>query len=166
DREQTGIDLLPMRAQQIYEPFPVGRLDKDTAGLLLITNDGKLAHAVTSPRRAVTKTYYAHIDATVSESDVKAFPDGATLADGYKTKPAELVILKSRTISEIELTSTEGKCHQVKRMFEAVDKKVIYLKRIQMGEISLDDALPLGAIRELTEKELNYCEQMVGEQEA
>ena len=77
-----------------------------------------------------------------------------------------MVILKSGTISEIELTITEGKFHQVKRMFEAVDKKVIYLKRIQMGEISLDDALPLGAIRELTEKELNYCEQMVGEQEA
>lgn len=166
DREQTVIDLLPMRAQQIYEPFPVGRLDKDTEGLLLITNDGKLAHALTSPRREVPKTYYAHIDGRVSESDVKAFHDGVTLDDGYKTKTADLVILKSGTVSEIELTITEGKFHQVKRMFEAVDKKVIYLKRIQMGEISLDDALPLGAIRELTEKELNYCEQMVGEQEA
>ena len=166
DREETVIDLLPIREQQIYEPFPVGRLDKDTEGLLLITNDGKLAHALTSPRREVPKKYYAHIDGRVSESDVKAISDGVTLDDGYKTKPAQLEILTSGAISEIELTITEGKFHQVKRMFEAVDKKVIYLKRIQMGDIILDDSLPLGAIRDLTEKELKYCEQIIGEKES
>ena len=108
-------------------------LDKDTEGLLVLTNDGQLAHRVLSPKKHVPKTYYAKIEGVVTEEDIKAFAKGVTLDDGYETMPAELVILKSDEISEIELTIHEGKFHQVKRMFESVDKKVIYLKEIIYG---------------------------------
>ena len=151
--DQTVIDLLDPLAQH-FQPFPVGRLDKDTEGLLLITNDGNLAHNLLSPKKHVPKTYYATIDGVVTEADIEAFKQGVTLDDGYETKPGELVILKSDTISEIELTIQEGKFHQVKRMFEAVDKKVTYLKRLSMGPLQLDETLALGDYRELTEQEL------------
>ena len=108
----------------VFEPFPVGRLDKDTEGLLVLTNDGQLAHRVLAPKSHVPKTYYAKIDGKVTEEDIDAFKEGVILDDGYKTMPAELVILESDDISEIELTIHEGKFHQVKRMFESVGKKV------------------------------------------
>ena len=152
-RDQTVIDLLDPLAQH-FEPFPVGRLDKDTEGFLLITNDGNLAHNLLSPKKHVPKTYYATIDGVVTEDDIHAFKQGVGLDDGYVTKPGELVILKSDTISEIELTIQEGKFHQVKRMFESVGKKVTYLKRLSMGPLSLDPDLQLGEYRELTEQEL------------
>lgn len=155
-RDQTVIDLLPANLQH-FEPFPVGRLDKDTEGLLLLTNDGQLAHRLTSPRRGIEKTYYAKISGEVTDADVKAFQCGVTLDDGYVTKPGQLSILKSDNISEIELTITEGKYHQVKRMFLAVNHEVIYLKRIRMGDIELDDQLELGSFRELNDEELSYC---------
>lgn len=155
-RDQTVIDLLPANLQH-FEPFPVGRLDKDTEGLLLLTNDGQLAHHLTSPRRGIEKTYYAKISGEVTDADVKAFQCGVTLDDGYVTKPGQLSILKSDNISEIELTITEGKYHQVKRMFLAVNHEVIYLKRIRMGDIELDDQLELGSFRELNDEELSYC---------
>ncbi|MGL5642433.1 MAG: pseudouridine synthase, partial [Paraclostridium sp.] len=107
-----------------FEPFPVGRLDKDTEGLLVLTNDGKLSHRVLSPKSHVPKTYYAKIDGVVTDEDINAFKQGVTLDDGYETMPAELVILESGQNSEIELTIHEGKFHQVKRMFESVGKKV------------------------------------------
>lgn len=150
---ETVIDLLEMD-DQVYEPFPVGRLDKDTEGLLLITNDGKLAHRLLSPKKHVPKTYFAVIDGEVTESDVSAFQQGVTLDDGYETKPGELAILKSGVRSDIELTITEGKFHQVKRMFEAVGKRVVYLRRISMGPLLLDETLELGEYRELTEEEV------------
>ncbi|MGG5252602.1 pseudouridine synthase [Neobacillus sp. SM06] len=153
NRSETVIDLLEIE-DQVYEPFPVGRLDKDTEGLLLITNDGKLAHRLLSPKKHVPKTYFAVIDGEVTEEDVRAFQEGVTLDDGYSTKPGELVILKSGIRSDIELTITEGKFHQVKRMFEAVGKKVVYLKRITMGPLELDETLELGEYRELTEEEI------------
>ena len=140
---------------QHFEPFPVGRLDKDTEGFLLLTNDGKLAHNLLSPKKGVPKTYYAHVEGVVTEEDVERFAEGVILDDAYLTKPGELKILKSADVSEIELTITEGKFHQVKRMFAAVDKQVVYLKRLSMGPLSLDENLPLGSYRELTEAELD-----------
>lgn len=151
--DETVIDLLDPLAQH-FKPFPVGRLDKDTEGLLLITNDGYLSHNLLSPKKHVPKTYYATIDGIVTETDIEAFRQGVELDDGYVTKPGELVILKSDDISEIELTIQEGKFHQVKRMFEAVGKRVTYLKRLSMGPLVLDETLELGDYRELTEDEL------------
>ena len=151
--DKTVIDILDPLAQH-FKPFPVGRLDKDTEGLLLITNDGNLAHNLLSPKKHVPKTYYATIEGVVTEADIEAFRKGVELDDGYVTKPGELVILKSDAISEIELTIQEGKFHQVKRMFESVGKKVTYLKRLSMGALVLDEELELGDYRELTEEEL------------
>ena len=142
-----------------FEPFPVGRLDKDTEGLLVLTNDGKLSHRVLSPKKHVPKTYYAKIDGKVTEDDIKAFEEGVVLDDGYKTMKSQLKILKSDEISEIELTIHEGKFHQVKRMFESVDKKVVYLKRLSMGKLKLDESLSLGEYRELTDEEVKLIEE-------
>ena len=143
----------------VFEPFPVGRLDKDTEGLLVLTNDGQLAHRVLSPKKHVPKTYYAKIQGVVTEEDIVAFEKGVILDDGYETMPSQLKILKSDDISEIELTIHEGKFHQVKRMFESVDKKVIYLKRLSMGKLQLDETLALGEYRELTEEEVKLIEE-------
>jgi 16S rRNA pseudouridine516 synthase len=153
NRDETVIDLLEME-DQVYEPFPVGRLDKDTEGLLLITNDGQLSHRLLSPKKHVPKTYFAVIEGEVTKEDILAFRNGVILDDGYETKPGELVILKSGLMSDIELTITEGKFHQVKRMFQAVGKRVVYLKRISMGSLKLDETLELGEYRELTDEEL------------
>ncbi|GGG55879.1 pseudouridine synthase [Paenibacillus radicis (ex Gao et al. 2016)] len=157
-RERTVIDLLEID-DQVREPFPVGRLDKDTVGLLLLTNDGQLAHELLSPRKHVPKTYEARVEGDVGTSDQEAFTAGVTLDDGYVTMPAELVINgKEQTdngiVSSISLTITEGKFHQVKRMFESVGKKVVHLKRISMGPLALDEQLEEGSYRELTEEEL------------
>jgi 16S rRNA pseudouridine516 synthase len=157
-RERTVIDLLEPQ-DRLREPFPVGRLDKDTVGLLLLTNDGQLAHELLSPRKHVTKTYEALVQGIVGEADKQQFASGVTLDDGYVTMPADLHVLGSEqqeeeTISRISLTIMEGKFHQVKRMFEAVGKKVVYLKRISMGPLKLDEALPEGSYRELSEEEV------------
>lgn len=152
-RDETVIDLLDSSAQH-FKPFPVGRLDKDTEGLLLLTNDGVLAHNLLSPKKHVPKTYYAKIDGVVTSQDVELFQKGVELEDGYVTKPGKLIILTSGEQSEIELTIQEGKFHQVKRMFETVGKKVTYLKRLSMGSLKLDENLELGEYRELTEDEL------------
>ena len=158
-REKTVIDLLREDVQH-FKPFPVGRLDKDTEGLLLLTNDGELAHELVSPKKDIGKTYFARINGKVTVDDIAVFREGVVLEDGYEAKPGELTILQSDAISEIELTITEGKFHQVKRMFEAVGKRVIYLKRLRMGELQLDPDLKLGAYRPLTESELAYCKSL------
>jgi len=150
---ETVIGLLEYE-DIIFDPFPVGRLDKDTEGLLLITNDGQLAHQLLSPKKHVPKKYFATIDGVVTEEDIKAFEQGVTLDDGYETKPGYLTILTSGQESEIELVIMEGKFHQVKRMFEAVGKTVTYLKRLEMGPLKLDETLELGEYRELTDEEL------------
>lgn len=137
-----------------FEPFPAGRLDKDTEGFLFLTNDGKLAHKILTPKNKVPKTYYAHIDGLVENRHIDEFKEGLILDDGYKTQPAILKILKSDSLSEIELTITEGKFHQVKRMFKAIGMEVVYLKRLSIGPISLDESLGLGEYRELTEEEV------------
>lgn len=152
-RKKTVIDLLP-EAYRCFELFPVGRLDIDTEGLLLMTNDGQLAHELLSPKKHVPKKYYALVEGFVDEEDGIKFKEGIVLDDGYKTLPAELFILKQGEFSEIELIITEGKFHQVKRMFAGVGKKVKYLRRIQMGRLKLDERLPLGMVRELTREEL------------
>jgi len=154
DREQTVLDLITDKKRK--DLFPVGRLDKDTEGLLLITNDGDLAHRLLAPKKHVDKLYYAKVEGVVTEDDKKAFAEGVSIGDGEVTKPAVLEILQSDEISEIHLTIQEGKFHQVKRMFEAVGKKVIYLKRISMGTLRLDENLKLGAYRPLTEEELEH----------
>lgn len=157
-REKTVVDLLD-DSLRVFDPAPVGRLDKDTEGLLLLTNDGQLAHRLLSPRKHVPKTYFAHIEGRVGDRDVEAFKRGVTLDDGYETLPAELRILVQGAVSEVEIVIYEGKFHQVKRMFEAVDKKVIYLKRIAMGNLKLDESLKLGEYRELSGEELELLEE-------
>ncbi len=152
------LDLID-QSYLVFEPFPVGRLDKDTEGLLVLTNDGQLAHRVLSPKKHVPKTYYAKIQGKVTEEDILAFEKGVILDDGYETMPAQLKILKSDEMSEIELTIHEGKFHQVKRMFESVGKKVVYLKRLSMGKLKLDESLGLGEYRELTEEEVKLIEE-------
>ena len=152
------LDLID-QSYLVFEPFPVGRLDKDTEGLLVLTNDGQLAHRVLSPKKHVPKTYYAKIQGKVTEEDILAFEKGVILDDGYETMPAQLKILKSDDMSEIELTIHEGKFHQVKRMFESVGKKVVYLKRLSMGKLKLDESLGLGEYRELTEEEVKLIEE-------
>ncbi|OXM16883.1 pseudouridine synthase [Paenibacillus herberti] len=228
-RERTVIDLLAPE-DRVLEPFPVGRLDKDTEGLLLLTNDGQLAHELLSPRKHVTKTYEALVRGpeAVGEWERERFRQGVELDDGYVTLPAELEILSwkpqepdveagegegisldkaaevdkngvdvansdsnrggagdalfadeeenaknggvddglntdaedggAAIISSIRLTIHEGKFHQVKRMFQAVGGKVIYLKRISMGPLVLDEELPIGSYRELTEDELSQLQ--------
>jgi len=151
--QKTVIDILEVE-DAVFNPFPVGRLDKDTEGLLLITNDGQLAHRLLSPKKHVPKTYFAVIEGHVTEEDVSAFKEGVVLDDGYKTMPADLNIVKAGIRSDIEITIMEGKFHQVKRMFEAVGKRVVYLQRIKMGPLALDETLDLGEYRELTDEEL------------
>ena len=127
----------------------MGRLDKDTEGLLLLTNDGELAHRLLSPKKHVDKTYYARIDGKVDEEDQRAFLQGVDIGDETKTAPAKLEILKSADISEILLTIQEGRFHQVKRMFQA---------RMTMGPLVLGDDLPKGNYRELYEEERKALE--------
>lgn len=152
DRDKTVLDLITDKKRN--DLFPVGRLDKDTEGLLLITNDGELAHRLLSPKKHVDKVYYAKVQGKVDESDVKAFADGVDIGDDTPAKSADLRILKSGEESEIELTITEGRFHQVKRMFHAVGKEVIYLKRLSMGSLALDKTLTKGEYRSLTEEEI------------
>ena len=151
-KDKTVIDLIETKKRK--DLFPVGRLDKDTEGLLLITNDGELAHRLLSPKKHVDKVYYAKVEGRVTEKDKEAFLIGVCIGNDEVTKPAQLEIITSDEISEIKLTIQEGKFHQVKRMFEAVDKKVIYLKRLSMGTLVLDENLDLGEYRMLTKEEL------------
>lgn len=151
-KDKTVIDLIADKKRK--DLFPVGRLDKDTEGLLLITNDGELAHRLLSPKKHVDKVYYAKVKGVVTEEDIKAFAEGVSLGQGETAKPADLEVLVSDEISEIKLTIQEGKFHQVKRMFLSVGKEVVYLKRLSMGTLVLDEDLPLGSYRPLTRKEL------------
>ena len=150
DREQrTVLDLLPdsLRRQGL---FPVGRLDKDVTGLLILTNDGALAHALTAPKKHVPKTYRAEVDGVLDETDAAAFAGGLVLADGTRCRPARLELIAA---SAARVTVFEGKYHQVKRMFAARGKPVTALHRERMGGLALDDALPPGGWRALTEEE-------------
>jgi len=137
-----------------FDLFPMGRLDKDTEGLLILTNDGKLAHQVLSPKKHVEKTYYVEVEGRVTEDDVKLFEKGLDLGD-FTSMPAQLAIIAAGEVSTAIVVIKEGKYHQVKRMFEAVGKEVCYLKRIQMGGLELDEELELGEYKELTQEDLD-----------
>lgn len=151
-REATVMELLPGKCRK--DCFPVGRLDKDTEGLLLVTNDGALSHRLLSPRRHVDKVYEAHIQGRVTEKEAALFADGVDIGDERPTLPAELKILESGERSKVRLTIREGRFHQVKRMFEAVGMRVTYLKRLSMGSLRLDETLEKGQCRPLTNEEI------------
>lgn len=150
---QTVIDLLDKEDRQ-KSVIPVGRLDKDTEGLLVLTSDGQLAHQLLSPKKHVPKVYYAEVEGCVTKEDSKIFEEGITLADGTSYAPGTLEIIEAGEISKIYVTISEGKFHQVKRMVQAVGKKVIYLKRMKMGNLELPEDLPVGKYRILTIEEL------------
>lgn len=152
---QTVVDLIKEKKRK--DLFPVGRLDKDTEGLLLITNDGELAHRLLSPKKHVDKCYFARVSGKVTEDDVRSFENGVNIGSLEQpeiTMPGKLEIITSDEISQIRLTIQEGKFHQVKRMFQAVGKEVIYLKRLRMGTLVLDENLSIGEYRPLTKEEL------------
>ena len=159
-RGKTVLDLLPRELQR-QNLFPVGRLDKDTEGLLLLTNEGGLAHALLSPKRHVDKVYYARTAGRLSEEDCRAFAQGLSLDGGLQCLPAKLEILSSGEESEARITLREGKYHQVKRMLAARGNPVVYLERIQMGQLPLDPSLARGAFRFLTEEEIKELRALV-----
>ena len=154
DKEKTVLDLFEKPIPKGL--FPVGRLDKNTEGLLLITNDGELGHVLTSPKHHVEKTYLVKTKHTLNEANIAALNKGVDIGEKDVTKPAKIEEICDK---EYYLTITEGKFHQVKRMMEAVGTKVIYLKRISMGEIKLDENLAPGEYRPLNERELEYVKK-------
>ena len=157
-RERTVMDLLDTEGRK--DLFPVGRLDKDTQGLLLITNDGELAHFMLSPSRHVEKVYHAVVRNAVSDMDIMAFETGLQIDEDWKTLPAKLTVLNDREHPLCEVRITEGKFHQVKRMFEAVGNEVLELKRISMGPLTLDEALLPGEYRKLKQEETEKLIQL------
>ncbi len=164
-RFPTVTELLPEEARR--DLFPVGRLDRDTEGLLLLTNDGKLAHYLLSPKRHVDKVYYAKVRGKVAEEQVEAFREGVDIGDEKKTLPAVLEVLKCVPAgdafeSEVRVTLREGRYHQIKRMFAALACEVVYLKRLSMGSLKLDESLAPGDCRLLTEKETEALKEETG----
>ena len=150
---KTVMELIPSKLKGLT---PVGRLDIDTEGFLLISNDGKLAHRLISPSNNVPKEYYADIEGRLPEDVQKIFAEGMPLEKDFTTKPAKLnIISKDTNTAKISLIIYEGKFHQVKRMFEYVNCKVTYLKRISFAGLALDKNLKLGSVRKLTKEELN-----------
>ena len=154
--QQTVLDVLPEYLQK-RGLFPVGRLDKDTEGLLILTDDGAMAHRLLSPKYHVDKIYYAKVDGIIESQYVATFQEGMILGDGLHCKPAHLEILEDGTACYVTLR--EGKFHQVKRMLAACGAPVIYLKRLSMGSISLDGNLEKGAWRFLTKEELKCLKE-------
>lgn len=158
-KDKTVMDLLPKIARRNL--FPVGRLDKDTEGLLLITDDGALAHELLSPAKHVDKTYYAKVKGVVIKEDQEAVKNGVDIGEAKLTMSAKLEILNTDgEYSEILLTIREGKFHQVKRMMEAVGKTVVYLKRLSMGGLVLPEDLPIGQWRMLTTEERKIIKRL------
>ena len=148
--ERTVLDLLPPELRRLGL-FPVGRLDKDTSGLLILTNDGDFAHRVISPKSTVEKCYSARVEGVLDEEDCRAFLEGITLKDGTRCLPAKLEILeKDRCLVRV----TEGKYHQVRRMLASRGKPVLTLHRLSIGTLTLDDSLAPGEWRELSEEDL------------
>ncbi|NNU78620.1 16S rRNA pseudouridine(516) synthase [Clostridium estertheticum] len=158
--DETVIDLIDEQ-YRAFKPFPIGRLDKDTVGLLLITNDGELNHKLIAPKNHVDKVYYAEINKFIDASDINTFKKGVVIDDGYKCMPAELEVLTANENgSEVMVTIQEGKYHQVKRMFESVNKNVMFLRRVSFGPLKLDEDLVEGQCRELSEDEINLLKQV------
>ena len=160
-KDKTVLDLVREQEGEFNigkrELFPVGRLDKDTEGLLLLTDDGELAHRLLSPKRHVDKVYYAKLEGIVLEDAIERFAQGIQVGKEYEAMPAKLEILKicsQENISEVKITLREGKFHQVKRMCHEIGCEVSYLKRLSMGSLELDNNLPLGKCRKLTNEEI------------
>ncbi|GGB02785.1 rRNA pseudouridine synthase [Macrococcus hajekii] len=151
----TVVDLMPEFSH--FNIHPVGRLDKDTEGLLILTTDGQFSHRVLSPSKHVNKTYRAKLDGEVDVEAVNLFKMGITLEDGYRCMPAQLNILSP---DNIEVTIQEGKFHQVKRMFQAIGLNVIYLKRMRMGNLDLPADLDTGQYRKMTIEEINLVQHV------
>lgn len=149
---KTVLDLLPkeIRRKGVY---PVGRLDKDTTGLMILTNDGKFCHNIISPKSNVDKVYEAYVEGSIDDGDIAAFRDGLELRDGSICLPATLFVDKNDK-SHAEITISEGKYHQVKRMFASRGKRVTFLKRISIGNLKLDESLEPGKFREISSQEL------------
>ena len=152
NHDKTVIDLVSEYSHLNIVPF--GRLDKDSEGLLIISNDGKLAHELLSNKKHVTKKYYVEIDGFVDDDDIKEFERGITIDGNEKCLPAKLEIISSDIISLCFVTIMEGKYHQVKRMFEARGKSVTYLKRVEFGALQLDESLKRGEYRLLSDEEI------------
>ena len=148
-RERTVLDLIDGRQRKGL--FPVGRLDRDTEGLLLITNDGELAHRLLSPAHHLDKVYFARLDGPVGETERRLFAEGLKVDNTFTAMPACLELLENA--EEVKVTIREGKFHQIMRMFAAVGREVLYLKRLSMGPLALDGSLAPGAYRRLTEEE-------------
>ena len=149
NKHKTVIDLI--KGYDTYNIFPVGRLDIDTEGLLLLTNDGKLSHNLLSPKKHVEKEYFVKLKENINDIDINKVENNIELEDGYICKKAKI---KRLSKNELNISITEGKFHQVKRMFRAVGNEVIFLKRVRMANILLDKNLKSGEYRELTEDEL------------
>ena len=153
--EHTVMELLGKDLRK--DLFPVGRLDKDTEGLLLITNDGELGHRLLSPRHHIPKTYFVRIEHGLLADEIARLEEGLDIGEKNLTLPAKIEVIDE---CSVYITITEGKFHQIKRMFEAVDNKVLYLKRVSMGELKLDVDLALGQYRRLTEEEIAYLKSL------
>ena len=162
-KDMTVLELI--QKKQRKDLFPVGRLDKDTEGLLLITNDGLLAHQLLSPKKHVKKTYFVRVENPVSPEDIKILEEGVDIGEEKRTLPAEISCLSPEKNS-LCLTIKEGKFHQIKRMFQAVDNKVLYLKRLSMGSLTLDETLAPGEYRPLTKEEIERLKDHAGKQES
>lgn len=154
-RDKTVLDLLPDEARR-PGLFPCGRLDKNTLGLMLITDNGELAHRLLAPKSHVEKEYYFESKFPISPSDAARFEAGVTLEDGYETKPARICLEENGDRGRITLV--EGKYHQIKRMLEALDNRITYLERIRFGHLTLDKAMERGAWRYLTDREIEILE--------
>ena len=163
-RGPTVLDLLPRELQK-QGLFPVGRLDKDTEGLLLLTNEGALAHDLLSPKRHVDKVYYARTEGRLTEADCEAFAAGLVLPDGLRCQSGRLEILSAGAVSEAHVTIHEGKFHQVKRMLAFLGKPVVYLERIKMGNLPLDLSLSRGSFRFLTDLEVEELRHLTQNRE-
>lgn len=158
NHDKTVMELLPKELAADF--FPVGRLDKDTEGLLLITNDGELSHRLLSPKKHVAKTYYVECSGILTPEKVQQLEQGLDIGDEKPTLPAEVeVIQELESTYVIKLTITEGRFHQVKRMIQAIDGEVTYLKRLAMGGLTLDKALEKGSYRELTPEEVDMLKR-------
>ena len=151
DRDPVVTDLVPEELKH-FSPFPVGRLDKDTEGLLLLTNDGQFDHELMSPRKNLYKRYYAELDAPAEEQDMEIFASGMEFKE-FTAKPARLEIDPDDP-RKVHVEIAEGKYHQVKRMCERVGKNVVFLKRVAVGGLKLDESLKCGEVKELTAEEL------------
>lgn len=151
EKDRTIMELLP-DSVRYHKVFPVGRLDKDTLGLVILTDNGELSHYLLSPKRHVDKKYYLESNLPLTANDEKAFLEGVDIGEKRKTLPAKLEILTDPTKAYI--TISEGKFHQIKRMLEAVGKKVVYLERVKFDEITLDPKLERGEVRELYDEEI------------